>query len=246
MGDPDADRWSAEEALRYDEFAAQSFSWRYIEEPSLRQLIAPTISRYTTALDLGCGGGRIISLLCQLGVPQDSIYAIDNDPTLLRLAARRFPHAKVAYGELTEPPYPSVTQSVDLITAHLVFQYLALDGLQVALTEAHRMLKPGGNLVVGLPHPMRVVEQSESCYFSRQRRSVCAPWGGVTMSSGLTISDHINLAIDAGFRIMRVHEPEIAARGYLHGDAPSYSRGPTRLMMLMRADSSWPRRSRAA
>lgn len=241
MGDPDADRWSAEEALRYDEFAAQSFSWRYIEEPSLRQLIEPNINSRTTVLDLGCGGGRIISLLCQLGVEQDSIYAIDNDPTLLELATRRFPHAKVIYGELTEAPYAGITQSIDLITAHLVFQYLAPDGLQVALAEARRILKPGGRLVVGLPHPMRVVQQSESCYFSREPHIICAPWGGVTMASGLTISDHINSAIEAGFSIVRVQEPEIAAHGILHGDAPSYSKGPTRLMILMQAGSSRPR-----
>jgi hypothetical protein len=56
------DRWSPAEAARYDEFAAQSFSWLYIERPSLQALIRPCIGQRTVALDLGCGGGRIIDL----------------------------------------------------------------------------------------------------------------------------------------------------------------------------------------
>jgi trans-aconitate methyltransferase len=228
-------RWSVEEAIRYDKFATQSFSWRYIEEPSLRRLIGPVISSRTVALDLGCGGGRIISLLIELGVTEESVYGLDNDPTLLNLARQRFPRATILSGELDNVPYEGVPIGLDLITAHLVLQYLSIDSLSTCLAEAYRLLKPGGLLAVGIPHPIRAAQQSGTCYFARQHHRVRAPWGGMTTTSGLTISDYFNCAIDSSFSIVSVHEPEITDDGSGHDDVASYSPGPTRLMLLLRA-----------
>jgi trans-aconitate methyltransferase len=238
MDDPHNDQWPPEEAIRYDEFAARSFSWLYIEKPSLQALIEPYINQRTIALDLGCGGGRIIDLLCQLGVAEASVFGLDSSSTLLGLARERFPAATVIRGELTEPPYGDIpSHSVDIVTTHLVLQYLGTSELSACLGEVRRLLKTGGQLAVGLPHPMRVNEQAAACYFTRQRQLVSAPWGGVTAYAGLTIADYVNAAIDAGFCLARMDEPEIADDGLRHDEAGHYSPGPTRLMMLLRAAS---------
>jgi len=237
MDEPHIDHWSPEEAVRYDEFAAQSFSWLYIERPSLQGLIEPCVNQQTVALDLGCGGGRIIELLRQVGVAEASIYGLDSNPTLLDMTRERFPGATVIRGELTEPPYGAIPeQAIDLVTAHLVLQYLGAAELSACLREVHRLLRSGGYLVVGLPHPMRVNSQTEADYFARRRHVVCAPWGGMTASFGLTIADYVNATIDVGFRIARMEEPEIAEDGLQHEDAENYSPGPTRLMMLLEAN----------
>jgi trans-aconitate methyltransferase len=236
MDEPHIDHWSPEEAVRYDEFAAQSFSWLYIEKPSLQDLIEPCINQQTVALDLGCGGGRIIELLRQVGVAEASIYGLDSNPTLLGMTRERFPRATVIHGELTEAPYAGIPeQTIDLVTAHLVLQYLGTAELSACLRQVHGLLRPGGYLAVGLPHPMRVNEQAEADYFARRRQVVDAPWGGMTASSGLTVADYVNATIKAGFRLARVEEPEIAEDGLQHEEAGNYSPGPTRLMMLMRA-----------
>ena len=236
MDEPHIDHWSPEEAVRYDEFAAQSFSWLYIEKPSLQDLIEPCINQQTVALDLGCGGGRIIELLRQVGVTEALIYGLDSNPTLLGMTRERFPGATVIPGELTKAPYADIPEhTIDLVTAHLVLQYLGTAELSACLREVHRLLRPGGYLAVGLPHPMRVNEQAEADYFARRRQVVGAPWGGMTASSGLTIADYVNATIDADFRLARVEEPEIAEDGLRHAEAGNYSPGPTRLMMLMRA-----------
>ena len=152
------------------------------------------------------------------------------------MTRERFPGATVVRAELTDPPYAGITeQTIDLVTAHLVLQYLETPELSACLREVHRLLRPRGYLAVGLPHPMRVNKQAEADYFTRQRQLVCAPWGGLTSSSGLTIADYVNTAIDAGFRLARVEEPEIAEDGVQHEDAGDYSPGPSRLMMLMQA-----------
>jgi trans-aconitate methyltransferase len=238
MAERHHDVWSPEEAVRYDEFAAQSFSWLYIERPSLQALIQPRIDQQTVALDLGCGGGRIIDLLLRSGVSEGSIYGLDSNPTMLDMTRERFPDATVLHGELTEPPYAGIPgQTIDLVTAHLVLQYLGTAELLSCLQEVHRLLRPRGYLAVGLPHPMRVTEQAEANYFARRIRPVCAPWGGLTAFPGLTIADYVNAAIEAGFRLARVEEPQIAEAGLQHEEVENYSPGPTRLMMLMQADT---------
>lgn len=236
MSDSDNDQWPPDEAIRYDEFALQSFSWRYIEKPSLQALVQSHINQHTVALDLGCGGGRIIALLCELGVAEASVFGVDSNPTLLNLARERFPSAVVIPGELSDPPYTGIPpHSVDIVTAHLVLQYLGISELSACLHEARRLLKSGGYLAVGLPHPMRANGQAEACYFARQRQVVPAPWGGFTASAGLTVADYVNVAIDAGFYLDRIAEPEIAEDGLRHEEAGHYSPGPTRLMLLMKA-----------
>jgi trans-aconitate methyltransferase len=236
MDEPHIDHWSPEESIRYDRFAAQSFSWLYIERPSLQALIEPCIKQQTVVLDLGCGGGRIIELLRQVGVAEASIYGLDSNPTLLSMTRERFPGATVIRGQLSEPPYGGIPEhTVDLVTAHLVLQYLGTTELSACLREVHRLLRYGGYLVVGLPHPMRVNEQAETDYFTRRRQVVCAPWGGMTASAGLTIADYVNAIIEADFCLTRVEEPEIVEDGLQHEEARNYSPGPTRLMMLMRA-----------
>jgi SAM-dependent methyltransferase len=167
-------------------------------------------------------------------VAETSIYGLDRNPTLLRMTRERFPDATVIRGELTKPPYVGIPEhSVDLVTAHLVLQYLSIAELSACLGEAHRLLSPGGYLAIGLPHPMRINEQAEADYFARRMHVVCAPWGGMTESSGLTIGDYLNTAIGANFCFIRVEEPEIAEEGLQHEEAGNYSPGPTRLMMLM-------------
>ena len=205
----------------------------------MQKLIQPLIGEETIALDLGCGGGRVIELLRETGIAETSVYGLDRNQTLLSMTRKRFPCVNLIRAELTEPPYIGVPEhSVDLVTAHLVLQYMGKIELSACLQEVRRLLKPRGHLAVGLPHPMRVSSQAEVDYFSRRTQIVRAPWGGMTTSSGMTISDYVNATIEAGFRVSRIEEPEVAEVGLQHEDAGSYLLGPSRLMMLLQADYS--------
>jgi trans-aconitate methyltransferase len=226
--------WSTAEAIRYEEFAEESFSWRCIEEPSLRSLIEPCISETTAALDVGCGGGRIIRLLEHLGLPEDAIFGIDNDQALIQIAHRKYPHARLVRQDITRTPYDSMPK-IDLATAHFILQYLTVDGLLQCLAELQRLLRPRGYLAVGLPHPARVAQQAGVSYLSRRSRRIPAPWGGLTTSSGLTVSDYLNCVIEAGFALRRIAEPDICKCCQGESGAHAYTVGPTRLMILAQA-----------
>jgi trans-aconitate methyltransferase len=227
----DDTKWSPAEAIRYEEFAETSFSWRCIEEPSLRSLIEPCISATTTALDLGCGGGRIIRLLEELGLPQHAIFGIDGDQTLIEIAHRKYPQARLVRQDIRQTPYHAMPK-LDLATAHFILQYLSVDDLLRCLAELHRLLRPSGYLAVGLPHPARVAQQAGVSYFARTRHRVPAPWGGLTTSSGLTVSDYLNCLIEAGFALQRIAEPDICECCQGELGAHQYAVGPTRLMIL--------------
>jgi trans-aconitate methyltransferase len=227
--------WSTEDALRYEEFADQSFSWRHIEEPCLRTLIRDIIHQDTKVLDLGCGGGRILSLLKLAGVKDDTLFGLDNDSTLLAKAKRRHPHITFIHQELTEVPYPRVPDGLTLVTAHMVFQYLSPSDMPNCLREIRRLLMPEGFLAIGVPHPVRVAQQSGMSYFARTLHSLPAPWGGDATSWGFTMSDYLNALIDARFKLLRIEEPGITDAGLHEVGANAYSIGPTRLMILAQA-----------
>jgi trans-aconitate methyltransferase len=227
-------RWTTAEAIRYEEFAEKSFSWRCIEEPSLRSLIEPCISETTVALDLGCGGGRIIRLLEQLGLPEDAIFGIDGDQALIQIARQKYPQARLVRQDITHTPYDAIPK-VDLATAHFILQYLSVDDLLQCLAELHRLLIPRGYLAVGLPHPARVAQQAGVSYFSRTSHRIPAPWGGLTVSSGLTVSGYLNCVIDAGFALRRIAEPDICKCCQGESGEQEYVVGPTRLMILAQA-----------
>lgn len=226
--------WTTAEAIKYEEFAEKSYSWRCIEEPSLRSLIAPFISQTSVALDLGCGGGRIIRLLQQLGVPENAIFGIDRDQTLIQIARQKYPKAQLVRQDITRTPYDEIPK-IDLATAHLILQHLGADDLLRCLAEVHRLLRPLGYLAVGLPHPVRVAQQAGVSYFARRSHPIPAPWGGQTTSSGLTVSDYLNCVIKAGFVLRRIAEPDICKWCQAASDAHAYVVGPTRLMMLAQA-----------
>jgi trans-aconitate methyltransferase len=86
--------------------------------PVLRSLLEQHVSQRTVALDLGCGGGRIIRLLQSLGIPDNGIYGLDNDPALINIARNKFPNVNFIHHELTETPYHGIPNRVNIATAH--------------------------------------------------------------------------------------------------------------------------------
>ncbi len=228
------DRDMSEEALRFNDFAEESFSWRYIENPSLRELIRRHVAEDTSVLDLGCGTGRIVQMLLSLGISSKSIHAIDKDQSAPAIARQKFPTVSFLEHDLGDTPYPVTLRAINLITAHLVLQYLTPTVMSECLIESRRLLVPGGLLVLGLPHPIRVAAQAETPYFARQTHQIPVPWGGLAPCAGITISDYLNLIMTSGFKLAKIEEPEILEEGLAKSESTAYY-GPTRLMILATA-----------
>lgn len=107
-------------------------------------------------LDVGCGTGTLTLLIRQIQ-PDAIVYGLDVDSQVLDIARRKIEQAGetivLQQGTATCLPYPD--ESFDRVFASLMLHHLTRQDKLQALSEAFRVLKPGGELHVadfGKPH----------------------------------------------------------------------------------------------
>lgn len=134
-------------------FASSAAEWDriralHIPEDQVEGAVLELVGRapVPSYLDLGTGTGRILELVSPLA---SRAVGIDLNTEMLALARARVEraslnHVQVRRGDLFQLPYAD--HSFDLITVHQVLHYL--QDPSDAVTEAARVLKPGGKLVI--------------------------------------------------------------------------------------------------
>jgi arsenite methyltransferase len=124
--------------VRASEPAMQAICARY-----MAQIALPVGSR---VLEVGCGNGATTKLILQhIGPAQ--LVGIDPSPVFVDMAAATFagePRASFAIGHAAATGQPDAF--FDLVIAHTVYSHLP--NPKEALTEARRILRPGGQLVI--------------------------------------------------------------------------------------------------
>jgi len=98
-----------------------------------------------TALDVGCGTGALARLLADAGI---STVCMDPSSTMLSLAGRRAgspPRFRVLAGSAEQLPFG---REFDAVVFSLVLHELDTEQRELAWREAHRVLQPGGVVVV--------------------------------------------------------------------------------------------------
>jgi ubiquinone/menaquinone biosynthesis C-methylase UbiE len=94
-----------------------------------------------TVVDVGCGGGRAVGELAALG---KKAIGVDVDPEMVEVAARRWPAGEFHVGDATALPLDDAS-----VTGYRADKVLhVLDDPTPALTEARRVLRPGGRAVL--------------------------------------------------------------------------------------------------
>ena len=114
------------------------------------QALPALVDEQWTVGDLGCGTGQVA---CALAPFVARVIAVDRSGEMLQAARRRLrelPSVEVKRGELEA--LPIADQELDAATLLLVLHHLPDPA--AALSEAARVLKPGGRLVIAdmLPH----------------------------------------------------------------------------------------------
>lgn len=123
----------------------RAVDWAYLMEPvfaPIYETLARSLALQPTEsmLDIGCGGGGGLRAYEASGC---QVAGIDAAEALLGIAQVRVPQADLRHGSLTDLPWPD--ESFDAVTGVNSFVY-ADDG---GLSEAFRVLKPGGKLGIG-------------------------------------------------------------------------------------------------
>lgn len=98
-------------------------------------------------LDLGCGTATL-AILIKSRCPGATVVGLDGDPQVLRIAAEKVRAAgvEVDLEHALVDRLPHADGSFDRVVSSLVFHHLSSDMKRRALTEALRVLRPGGQL----------------------------------------------------------------------------------------------------
>ena len=113
----------------------------------LARALGPARTPAATILDIGCGDGTAAATAAGV-LAGHRLVGVDWSQDALRRAASRIPCA--VRGELTDGGLPFATGSADAVLFSEVIEHLVdPDG---ALDELHRVLRPGGHLMLSTPN----------------------------------------------------------------------------------------------
>ena len=127
-------------------WGARAQDWADIQEGTVRPVYESVFERTsvqsgTRYLDIGCGAGMAAQIAGSRGAGVSGIDAAD---ALLSIARSRVPGADFRQGDLEELPFDN--QTFDVVSGFNSFQYAG--NPVVALSEAGRVTKPGGLIVI--------------------------------------------------------------------------------------------------
>lgn len=164
-----------------------------------------SVGQLDTILDVGCGGGRTVSKLAAKAL-DGKVYGIDFSEESVAAAKRT--NAKLIESGRVEIRHGSVSQlpfsdnEFDLITA--VETHFWWPDLPSNMREVHRVLKPGGTLIV-----IAEIYRGATSKTSKLAEKYL-PLSGMKL---LTPNEHRELLENAGFAEVSVTEK--AAKGWI-------------------------------
>jgi SAM-dependent methyltransferase len=228
MRDAEAGRYWEENAEVWTDLSRQGWDiFRdHFNTPAFLDLL-PDVSG-KVGLDLGAGEGHNTRLLAQRCA---SIYGIDIAPTFLKHA--REAGAGIDYAAASAESLPFADGIFDFVTA--IMSLMDMPQPQRVLGETQRVLKPGGFLQFSFTHPCfdtehrRRVKDAAGRTYAMEVGSYFAGADGridewifhsapPEVTRGLrkfrvprfhrTVSEWINMTVDAGLAIERVSEPQ--------------------------------------
>jgi len=143
---------SPAEAKRFYDRLGSRQDWQgFFENPAINEMIAhATFESAHSVFEFGCGTGAFAARLVQHHLPPDARYVgLDISGTMVSLARERLKpwsdRARVLQSD-GSPCIPEPDRSFDRFVSTYVFDLLSPDFIDQLLSEAHRLLLPGGKL----------------------------------------------------------------------------------------------------
>ena len=119
-------------------------------------LIAQAVTRAgLDVVDVGCGTGSLAVAIKRVA-PGTRLSGVDGDPAVLQVATDKARSAgvEISFTRAWADELPFADASFDRVVSSLFFHHLDWRGKQRAAAEAHRVLRPGGELhVADWGHP---------------------------------------------------------------------------------------------
>ncbi len=102
------------------------------------------------ALDLGCNTGQTLERLLAMGVSR--VHGVDINPLAIETARQRLLARPASVHHASADELPLADASVDFILCSEVLEHVAPELRSQAIAQIHRVLRPGGTLVLTVPH----------------------------------------------------------------------------------------------
>ena len=137
--------------MQFDEKALRHLevTYRAPEVAAQRRVLLETVAARSgeCALDIGCGPGFVTEELARAVGPGGAVHAMDNSDSSIAMARQRcsgFVNVQFHLAEATQLPYPE--NHFDLAISTQVYEFVP--DIQAALSELHRVLRPGGRAAI--------------------------------------------------------------------------------------------------
>jgi ubiquinone/menaquinone biosynthesis C-methylase UbiE len=189
--------------IQGDLWGTRARDYAELQETQFRPLYESVLQRSEAAmasasLDVGCGPGLAAQVFAQ---KITNVSGIDASAAFIAIARERLPGRDFQVGEMETLPHADA--SFDLVTGFNAFQYAASP--RGALSEARRVLRPGGTVVIatwGMPQDCEAAEHLKALGALMPPPPPGAP-------GPFALSDEANLkalATDAGFTPVGVED----------------------------------------
>lgn len=188
-------------------------------------------------LDAGSGTGAAMGYLSRFG----PVTGIDISPLALAFCRERSP-ARLGQASVTALPFAA--SSFDLVTSFDVLYHRAVGDPRAALAEFHRVLRPGGRVLLRLPAYDRLRGRHDAVIHTARRFS--APQLGRDLAAAgftierLTYANTLLFPVALGRRLLDSHLPSSDPTRSDLTPNPSWLDGA--LTAVLGAEAAWLRR----
>jgi SAM-dependent methyltransferase len=158
-------------------------------------------------LDLGCGEGRLARDLASRG---HDVAGVDASPTMIAAAREAAAEMELHVADAANLPFPDA--SFGLLVAFMSLQ--DVDDLPGAVSEAARVLAPGGRLCLAIVHPLSSAGSFES-RTATSRFVIADSYVDESVTDELAERDGLAMRFVSRHRPLEAYTEELAATGLL-------------------------------
>lgn len=209
-GNPEAPRAMPSILIRNYDLLWRILSMGRAERTHLATLELAGFRPEDDLLDIGCGTGSLVLAADQRLGATGTLVGLDVEPGMIEQAeakaAKVASNATFAIGAITAVPYPD--GSFDVVTSSLMLHHVADDEHAAGFAELHRVLRPGGRIVVA--------------DINLAQRSSVSRVHGVRHPTEDTVRRDVPQHLEAaGFRIVGAGQHRFKALSYVIGEKRS-------------------------
>ena len=180
--------------------------------------VRPLLDLYpdAVALDVGCGRGEWLETLRDQGF---KVLGVDLDEGMLEDCKTL--HLEVRHEDALSVLRSMVDESASLVSAFHLVEHIAFDDLRSLVEQAHRVLKPGGLLIMETPNPENLTMAASRFYLDPTHTRPIPPGllSFVPRYYGFSKSIVFRLQESAALR----QDPSPALLDVLEGVSPDYA-----------------------